>query len=316
MILETIFCFIIAFYISWSIGANDETMAIVASGTSWNINKIAILGAVITCLGALLFGQIVEKTVGTEILITEATSQTGLIILISTAIWLTVVSYLGWPISTSHSTVGAVIGYGLISGGLQAINLNTLSNIFWGWLFSPLIGFSMSYMGCRVLNYFTKVKSLPDKGEEKIWLYLLLFNALLMEFWQGANNVANATAFLSVTFPYPLISRTIGGVGIATGVFILGRRVILSAGVRITRLPISAASLSQLSIVLINAAGTVMGLPLSGTHICVGSLLGAGMAVKSKIDYGFAKYVILVWFLTLPGAALTTMLVKYVSTFL
>jgi len=305
-VVEMIVSFAVAFYIAWGIGANDETMAIVASGTSWSIKKIAILGAAATFLGAVLFGQIVEKTVGTEILRIQVTSQVGLIILLSTAVWLTVVSWLGWPISTSHSTVGAVIGYGLLSGGLQAINLNCFSSIFWSWLLSPLIGLFTSYMGCQALNHFTK-------AEERTWLYLLLFNAFLMEFWQGANNVANATAFLSVTFPNPFIPRTVGGIGIALGLIILGRRVIFSAGARITRLPTSAAFISQLSIVLINAVGTIMGLPLSGTHISVSCLVGAGLAMKTKINYRVVKYVILAWFLTLPGAALVTGFVKYIS---
>jgi phosphate/sulfate permease len=60
--------------------------------------------------------------------------------------------YFGWPISTSHSTVGAVIGYGIFAGSLNWQNLN---KIFLSWLVSPIIGFLLSYM---IIRLFDKVE--------------------------------------------------------------------------------------------------------------------------------------------------------------
>lgn len=90
--LEIIFLFIAAGYIAWGIGANDETMMIAASGSKLSINRLALIGAVATCIGAIVYGNIVEETIGKGILTIPATTQIGLTIIISTATWLTFVS--------------------------------------------------------------------------------------------------------------------------------------------------------------------------------------------------------------------------------
>ncbi len=101
--IETIIIVAVACYISWGIGANDETMAMAAGGAWWSINRTAIFGAI-------LFGQIVEETIGTKLLLVTTTTQIACLIVGSTALWLTVASWFGWPVSTTHTAVGAVIG--------------------------------------------------------------------------------------------------------------------------------------------------------------------------------------------------------------
>lgn len=196
--LDTIFLLLTAAYIAWGIGANDETMMIVASGSSLSINRLILIGAIATSAGAIIYGEMCEETIGKGGLTFPATSKIGLIIITGTASWLTVVSWLGWPISTSHSTVGAVIGYGLFAGG-NSINWQNLNKIFLSWLVSPLVGFFLSYMIVKPLVKMENNNSGTRHNGSKSWLYSLLFGALLQEFWQGANNVSNATAFLSVT---------------------------------------------------------------------------------------------------------------------
>ena len=316
MILETIVWFVVAFYISWGIGANDETMAMAAAGSSWSINRVAIIGAIFACIGAILFGQIVEKTIGTELLLIEITHQTCLTIVVSTAIWLTVASWFGWPVSTTHTALGAVMGFGIMAGGFQTINWQGFSSVIWGWLFSPFIGLLASFVTCYVANFLGKTKDVASNRSEKVWMYLSFLIALLTEFWRGANDVGNATAFLRMTFFDPLIPRMIGGIGMAVGIIILGRRVIFTVGTRITRLAPSATLLTQVATVLVIAVGTLMGLPLSGTHILVGSVLGAGFAVKSEINFEVVAHVIFAWFFTFPAGALFAMLVTYIFTLL
>ena len=307
--LEVIPLVLISTYIAWGIGANDETMMIAGSGSSLSVNRLALIGAVVTCIGAITYGQIVEETIGKGILTIPATSRIGLTIIVATASWLTVISWFGWPVSTSHSTIGAVIGYGIFAGGIEKIKWQNLNTIFVGWLVSPLLGFLLSYLIVKPL-----MRKDDTENVSKHWLYALLLAALLQEFWQGANNVSNATAFLSATFEYPLISRTIGGISLAIGLLTLGRRVLIAAGLRIARLPLNAAFVTQMVIVSINAVGTLYGLPLSGTHLSVGCLIGAGLASKTRIDYRMCRNVILYWFLTLPGAAFFSILVAYIST--
>ncbi len=179
---------------------------------------------------------------------------------------------------------------------------------------SPLIGFVSSFIVCYASKLLTGRASGEKNIPERVWLYLSFLAGLLTEFWRGANDVGNATAFVGVTFPGSIIPRIIGGVGIAVGLITLGRRVIYTVGMQITRLPASATFFTQLATVMIIAVGTLTGLPLSGTHILVGSILGAGRAVRSKINRRVVAYVVLTWFVTFPAAALFTMLITYTLT--
>ncbi|MCJ7631893.1 anion permease [Candidatus Bathyarchaeota archaeon] len=308
--LEIIPFIIVSCYIAWGIGANDETMMIAASGSTISMNRLALIGAVTTCIGAIFFGQIVEETIGKGILTNPATTRAGLTIVAAIASWLTIVSYFGWPVSTSHSTLGAIIGYGIYTGGPQMINWRSLNPIIVSWIASPLLGFLLSYL---IVKPLAKNGDNAGSVTSKRWLYALIFAAILQEFWQGANNVSSATAFLSATSEQPLITRTLGGVFIAVGLLMIGRRVIIAAGRRITRLPLKAAFGTQVIIVLINAVGTLYGLPLSGTHLSVGCLIGAGSASKTKIDYRMCRNVLLYWLITIPGAAFFSIAITYIS---
>jgi PiT family inorganic phosphate transporter len=310
--LETIPLVVVAFYIAWGIGANDETMMIAASGSSVSVRNLAIIGAIVTCIGAIVYGEVVEKTIGQGLLTIPVNTRIGLIIVTATALWLTVISWSGWPISTSHSTIGAVIGYSIFAGGVSKINWQSLNIIFLSWVLSPLIGLAASYILVRILDKRIPARDIHSASPG--WLYGLLGAALLQEFWQGANNVSNATAFLSATFEYPIISRTLGGVALAIGLVTLGRRVLTAAGTRITRIPIYAALATQVVIVVINAVGTIYGIPLSGTHLSVGCLVGAGLGCNAKVDYKMCGSVILYWLITLPGSALFSIVTAYIST--
>lgn len=316
MSTETVVSIAVACYISWGIGANDETMAMAAGGTSWSIDRVVIFGAIFAFAGAVLFGQIVERTIGTGLLLFEVTYQTALLIVGATALWLTVASWFGWPVSTTHTAVGAIIGFGFMAGGMETINWGGFSEVFWGWALSPIIGLLISYVVCLASKLLTE-GFLPRRiVQERVWVYLSFSAGLLTEFWRGANDVGNATAFLSVTFTDPLMPRVISGFGMAIGLIMLGRKVIYTVGTQITRLPANATFFTQLATVVTITVGTLMGLPISGTHILVGSILGAGLAVKSEINRRVVAYVVLAWFVTFPAAALFTMLLTHTLSFL
>ena len=301
--------FALAAYIAWGIGANDETMMIAASGTQISINRLALIGAIATCIGAIAYGSIVEETIGKGILTIPASTQTGLTIVAATATWLTIVSYSGWPVSTSHSTVGAVIGYGIISGSLNWPKLNT---IFLSWLLSPIIGLVSSYLIMKPLSRFSKNHG--EASESRKAILILIVCALAQEFWQGANNVGNATSFLSATFEQPVLSRAFGGVFLMVGLLTLGRRVLITAGLRIARLSIVSAIGTQVIIVALNIVGTLYGLPLSGTHISIACLIGAGLATNTEVDYKMCRRIALYWLITLPGAAFFSIFFAYLPS--
>ena len=142
------------FYMAWNIGANDVANAMgtsVGSG-ALTLKHAVIIAAVLEFSGAFFFGSNVSKTmqsgiVNPEIFALEPrTLVYGMLAaLASSGIWLQIASYFGWPVSTTHSIVGAIIGFGAVVGGLEAVYWGNVFFIISSWILSPILGGLLGY---------------------------------------------------------------------------------------------------------------------------------------------------------------------------
>lgn len=297
----------LALYVAWSVGANDETMALVAGLNVYSITLIVVVGAIFDFLGAVTFSYKVEETLGQRLLTFPLTYLDALVIVFAIASWLLVASLKGWPVSTTHSAVGAAIGVGLFKIGIEGINWNVLSEVVGGWILSPIIGLVGAYF---VIIFLNKIASLVIDGFNKEFFtrrmsgWMLFIWAGLTAFSRGANDVANATAFIIPFFENVNFARILGGAGMAIGLFILGRRVVKNVGLELVELdPLTALGV-QLVTALILTIGTLLGLPLSGTHILVSAIIGAGLAKRVWVNTTNLKEILATWIGTFPGAAI------------
>lgn len=136
-------------YMAWNIGANDVANAMgtsVGSG-ALSLRQAIIVAAIFELLGALTLGRNVSETIRSGIVEIASLEQSALVIaagmaccLIAAALWLQFVTSAGWPVSTTHAIVGAVAGFGLWAGGVDAVSWGTLGQITLGWLASPILG--------------------------------------------------------------------------------------------------------------------------------------------------------------------------------
>ncbi len=299
---------LLAFYIAWSIGANDETMAVVAGSGFTSIGIAVAIGALMDFLGAVVASEAVEKTMGVSLLAFTPTDKDFFIILFATATWLVIASYRGWPISTTHSAVGAALGIALLRRGLEGVNAGVVWKILSGWVFSPIFGLLGSFILYKVFEHLYLKRSssrgiVLDLKVAKACSIALVAWAAATSFFRGGNDAANATAFLLRIYPYPLYVRLLGGVGIALGLIILGRRVVKNVGTQLVVLDPATGLTVQLSTALTLAFGTLMGFPLSGTHVLVAALAGIGLAKRSWINLANLKEILLTWVITFPSAA-------------
>jgi PiT family inorganic phosphate transporter len=297
----------VAFYVAWSIGANDETVAPLAGSGALSLNAALVLGGASALLGALLLGQRVEATLGERIVFGIITEKEGLLILFSLASWLTMASYFGWPISTTHSSVGAIIGLAIAKWGLLGVRWLTIGHIAVSWVASPFIGFIGSVAVHRVTRLITRNRIKGLKGQIKFArrsTVFLTFWVLLTSFSRGANDVANATAILGdVAGLNSYVVRGFVAFGMSFGLFAVGRKVIRAVGVELVKLdPISALS-SQVAVALTMLIGTYRGIPLSGTHILVGAVVGLGVSKGIWVNVKGVKEITYIWLATFFGAA-------------
>jgi PiT family inorganic phosphate transporter len=136
-------------YMAWNIGANDVANAM---GTSVGSKALTLVGAVVVAAifefsGAFFVGGGVTKTISKGIISLDMVAgremefALGMVAaLFAAAIWLNIASRLGWPVSTTHSIVGAVLGFGIVMGGIIAVSWNVVGKIVISWVVSPLCG--------------------------------------------------------------------------------------------------------------------------------------------------------------------------------
>ena len=122
------------FYMAWNIGANDVANAMgtsIGSG-ALTMKKAILIAAVFEFAGAFLVGSHVTETVRKGIIdlsiFTEMENGTSILMygmlasLLAAGAWLQIASYFGWPVSTTHSIVGAIVGFGIIAGGAAGVD--------------------------------------------------------------------------------------------------------------------------------------------------------------------------------------------------
>jgi PiT family inorganic phosphate transporter len=151
MALETIILLALAcifgLYMAWSIGANDVANAMgtsVGSG-ALTLRRAVLIAAILEFSGAFLVGSHVTETVRSGILDLSTIPEAKLLMLgmlaalLASAIWLQVATYFGWPVSTTHSIVGAIVGFGIIIAGIDAVKWNGVISIVFSWVLSPVV---------------------------------------------------------------------------------------------------------------------------------------------------------------------------------
>jgi len=301
---------IIVIIISFGIGANDETFAGIYGSRILNMKQIMILAIIFAITGALILGEAVSKTVGKGILV-NLNNAIVITILISTAIWLILSSALGLPISTTHATIGAVIGLGIaLNASLDWLKILELS--IW-WILSPIIGYVVSFLVFKLMRAY-KVKHLNGfqglEKTEKRFTYIVLIVICITAFSRTGNDCSNAVGIVVGIGDFQInLLLLITGLSLAGGLVVLGRSVIKSVG-RITELYPSTAFAAQIPTAAILFVGTALGIPLSGSHMLVASLVGLSKASHTPTKKGMWK-IVLIWFLTFPMAAILSILLYF-----
>ena len=301
---------IIVIIISFGIGANDETFAGIYGSRILNMKQIMILASIFAITGALILGEAVSKTVGKGILV-NLNNAIVITILISTAIWLILSSAFGLPISTTHATIGAVIGLGIaLNASLDWLKILELS--IW-WILSPIIGYIVSFLVFKLMHAY-KVKHLNGfqslEKTEKRFTYIVLIVICITAFSRAGNDCSNAVGIVVGIGDFQInLLLLITGLSLAGGLVVLGRSVIKSVG-RITELYPSTAFAAQIPTAAILFVGTTLGIPLSGSHMLVASLVGLSKASHTPTKKGMWK-IVLIWFLTFPMAAILSIVLYF-----
>lgn len=398
-----IFGFIVGFYMAWNIGANDvaNSMASAVGAKAITFRQAILIAGILNIIGAAFIGSHVTNTIRKGIISAEILADPHLALigalsaLLAAALWVSFATWKSLPVSTTHAIVGAMVGFGIITGGFSVIKWGKLMAVVLSWVISPVFSLLISYVMFKiivnvilsrsksyamaltlspvfiglavfvsamsflfetplgktvalstpvaatvsliiaiVLGYAGKhligwrFRSKSDNDAENIFKRIQIGTSCYVALAQGANDVANAigplaviyflvkTGSVGVTVPVPFFLLLFGGIGIAIGVAMGGRRVICTIGSKITTLTNTRGFAVDFAAATTVLFASKMGLPVSTTHAAVGGVLGVGLARGFEaVNFGIIFQIMLYWILTVPVAALTCMVLFKILEF-
>lgn len=214
-----------SFFMAYGVGANDVANAM---GTSVGSKAISIRQAIFIAIifefvGAVVAGGEVTSTIRKGILDTrffinspELLVYGMLSSLLGAGIWLLIASYYGWPVSTTHSIVGAIVGFGSVGVGLQAVAWGKVGAIILSWVVSPVIAGSLAFLLYKSLQKLIINTPQPLENAKKYtpaYMFLMGFVVALVTLFKGLKHLglqlSSDTNYLLAIF-FALFTMSIG----------------------------------------------------------------------------------------------------------
>ena len=213
---------VFGFFMAWGIGANDVANAM---GTSVGARALTLFQAIlVACIfefaGAYLAGGEVTSTIRKGIIDPNILSGSpDLLIygmlssLLAAGIWLLIASYYGWPVSTTHSIVGAIVGFAAVGISINAVEWNKVTTIASSWVVSPLLAGTISFLIFKSVQILILDTDDPFAKAKKYvpgYMFLVGFVIAMVTFLKGLKHVG-----FDLSFQQSIIFSTAFGIVIA-----------------------------------------------------------------------------------------------------
>ncbi|MDH5387045.1 MAG: inorganic phosphate transporter [Gammaproteobacteria bacterium] len=188
-------------FMAWGIGANDvaNAMATSVGSKALTIKQAIIVAAIFEFAGAVLAGGQVTKTIRKGIVDADIMSGSPdlllygmLASLLAAGLWLLIASRNGWPVSTTHSIVGAIVGFAMVGIGMEAVKWDKIGFIVASWVISPLMAGTMSFLIFRSVQKLILNRSEPLKQAKRyvpVYIFLTGFMISLVTMIKGLKHV-------------------------------------------------------------------------------------------------------------------------------
>ena len=195
------FAVVAGIYMACNIGANDvaNSMGTSVGSKSLTFQQAIWIAAIAEFAGAFFVGGNVSDTIRKGMLDPTIFQDVPLHLvcgmigaLIASGIWLHLASSLGWPVSTTHSIVGAVVGFGIIAGGMDAVSWSKMGQVVMSWVVSPVMGGVFSFIIFRFILWRILSKRTPLAHAKATLpymvfiLFMILTNAMV---YKGLKNL-------------------------------------------------------------------------------------------------------------------------------
>ncbi|MGD9083729.1 MAG: inorganic phosphate transporter [Desulfobacterales bacterium] len=182
--------YIFGFYMAWNIGANDvaNSMASAVGAKAITIRQAIFIAGILNIVGAVFIGSHVTKTIRKGIVSTDILADPHLALigalsaLLAAALWVSFATWKSLPVSTTHSIVGAMIGFGIMAGGFSVINWGKLGAVVLSWVISPVFAMVIGFLMFKTIVKFILSKDDPFSQALKLapfFISIALFVVIL-----------------------------------------------------------------------------------------------------------------------------------------
>ncbi len=304
--------------------AANIVATVIASRAMTPIQAVVIV-SIFEFLGPLLGGTAVADTLGKFVALEGLMPTLSLSILLCGLIggisWNLLTWYFGIPSSSSHALVGGLIGAVTVSVGPNHVvwgiselangHLTGIVKVLAALILSPLLGFWAGFVIQRVLSISLRAARPAANSRLRLAQFI---TAAGLAFSHGANDAQKSMGILTLvlllggfipTFEVPFWVMLACACAITLGILSGGWRIVKTLGFSIYRVrPVHALG-SQLTSAAVILSASMVGAPVSTTHVVATSIMGIGASERPRaVRWAKAKDIALTWLITIPGAAL------------
>ena len=269
------------------------------------------MAAVLNVVGALS-GTAVASTVGRGIVPPEvATQQLVIAALISAITWNLFTWWVAVPSSSSHALIFSIVGAGLASGGVDAIEFSGIAKTLQGLVFSPVFGFLAAVLLLMILLWIV-ARSRPSKVN-RVFGRLQILSAAYMAFSHGSNDAQKTMGVLTMALasyygwsgsqwhvPLWVILAAAGAMGLGTAMG--GWRIVKTMGFSVVELRTIDGFAAETAAATVIEVASRLGIPVSTTQVISSAILGVGATRSlSAVRWGIAGRIVSAWVITLPA---------------
>jgi inorganic phosphate transporter, PiT family len=188
-------------FMAWGIGANDvaNAMATSVGSKALTIRQAILVAAVFEFAGAVLAGGEVTGTIRNGIIDAELMADAPQLLvygmlasLLAAGTWLLIASRNGWPVSTTHSIVGAIVGFAAVGIGIEAVQWGKVGTIVLSWVVSPLTAGFIAYLIYQSVQWLILRHSDPLARAKRwvpVYMFLAAFTITLVTILKGLSHV-------------------------------------------------------------------------------------------------------------------------------
>jgi PiT family inorganic phosphate transporter len=311
---ELILVIILALVYEFLNGMRDSSniVATMISSRAFHPQTALGLTAISELLGAVLFGVVVAKTIGSDIVNSNFLTLDALIAcLVGAIFWNLITWFFGIPSSSSHALIGGLMGAVFVSVGMDAVKFQGLYKVLIALFISPVVGFIVGFIVLRII-YFLVQNASPHVNE--FFKKGQFFTAIGLAFSYGANDGQKTIGIITLclivggqlsSFTIPLWVKLLSATTMALGTALGGWRLVRTLGGKFYKIRPVHSFATQMTSALVILSASWSGLPVSSTQVVSSAIIGIGSSERfGKVRWGVAGDILTAWLVTIPVSAL------------